>query len=150
MKIAIGFPPNIQTIRAVLPIPPHSLFTYGDTIYNPSGRTIPDDQVHHEEVHQRQQGSDPEAWWSKYLMDPKFRLSQEVEAYGNQYAFALKYISRAAADVGKEGKRLAAGKGKLVAYAKESMSRALSSEAYGSMVSFSEAESLIRRFAKTL
>jgi hypothetical protein len=28
----------------------------------------------------------PEAWWRRYIDDPKFRLEQEIEAYRAQYA----------------------------------------------------------------
>lgn len=65
------------------------LFAYGDTIYSPSGKNIPDYLITHEEVHQRQQTAigGPKIWWDKYLSDDKFMLSQEIEAYHEQYKF---------------------------------------------------------------
>lgn len=75
-----------------------TFWTYGDTIYNPGGLELPDHIIAHEETHQRQQfayeeeveggargGAD--AWWKRYLTDPRFRMEQEAEAYGKQYAF---------------------------------------------------------------
>lgn len=62
-------------------------YTYGDKIYNPAGIDLPLELVAHESVHCRQQGDDPAAWWVKYFADKAFRLSQEVEAYAEQYRF---------------------------------------------------------------
>lgn len=61
------------------------IITYGDTVYckNP----LRPDLVIHETIHCYQQEKDPKAWWDKYLEDPKFRLSQEVEAYKAQIKF---------------------------------------------------------------
>ncbi len=33
-------------------------------------------------------------WWSRYFESPEFRLSQEVEAYRNQYAYIKKNYTR--------------------------------------------------------
>lgn len=87
-----------------------TFWTYGDVIYNPGGIEIPDHIVAHEEQHMRQQAEyrmdedldmanmgalgtaeEPfqgkDAWWKQYLVDPRFRLEQEAEAYGAQYRF---------------------------------------------------------------
>ncbi len=85
-----------------------TFWTYGDTIYSPGGVNIPPDVVAHEEQHSRQQeayqgcvhksSEEPcteecqkkwgkDAWWRRYLIDPRFRLEQEAEAYGTQYRF---------------------------------------------------------------
>mgnify|MGYP001563295695 CR=1 FL=1 len=89
MKVIIGeYPPNIKKIEAVLgkdPIESGVVYTYGSTIYNPHGGYIPDDLMVHEETHMKQHGDDPAAWWDKYLVDPEFRLHEELEAYRNQY-----------------------------------------------------------------
>lgn len=72
----------------------HTFWTYGDAIYNPGGHPIPEDIVKHEEQHSRQQdayeddkGLGKDAWWRRYLSDPRFRLEQEAEAYGEQYRY---------------------------------------------------------------
>lgn len=65
-------------------------FTYGNTIYNPTGHHIADHIIRHEEVHAEQQQHDPvvaKIWWDRYIADAEFRLQQEVEAYGAQYKF---------------------------------------------------------------
>ena len=86
MKIVVDYPPNIEKIKAVVEITPLTIFTYGDTIYNPGGHSpFPPELEAHEVVHSIQQGQDPEAWWDKYLSDVNFRLSQELDAYKAQY-----------------------------------------------------------------
>lgn len=87
MKILNENPPNIDKIKAKFAIQPEDkvVFTYGDTIYNPSNGTVDAALDAHESVHMQQQGSDPEGWWDKYIEDVNFRLSQELEAYRVQY-----------------------------------------------------------------
>ena len=75
--------------------PTQILFTYGHTIYNPDAVAIPIHIIEHEKVHMRQQssiGMTPELWWEKFLSDPVFRVEQEAEAYGIQYAYIVKSI----------------------------------------------------------
>ena len=92
MKIAHELPPIYDSIiEAGMRPTAMAVYTYGDTIYNPSGRDIPPDVVHHEEVHEKQQeATGKDEWWGRYLEDPYFRISQEVEAYGAQYKFLCK------------------------------------------------------------
>jgi hypothetical protein len=75
------------------------LFTYGDTLYNPSGRAIDESFIAHEEVHAKQQTAyegGAEAWWKRYFIDTAFRLTQEAQAYARQYAYIChKYSSHA-------------------------------------------------------
>src|SRR5258708_5588964 len=90
MKIKIAPPPNIEDIRKVFPdLQKGTVFTYGDTIYAPDiySEAQIESHIHvHEDVHARQQ-QNPEEWWAKYLSDPNFRLSQELEAYGEQFRY---------------------------------------------------------------
>lgn len=84
--IKTEYPPNIKDIENRFgSIGKNVVFTYGDIIYNPSGNFIDAYLISHEETHTKQQGSDIEGWWKKYLNDDKFRLEQEAEAYHNQY-----------------------------------------------------------------
>lgn len=85
MKVVQDFPPNIEAIRKVLTPAPTAIFAYGDTIYNPSGGVLSAELRAHEEVHQRQQAGDPDAWWEKFLTDGEFRLAQELEAHRREY-----------------------------------------------------------------
>lgn len=132
MKIVKSFPPNIETIRAILEPTPDAVYAYGDTIYNPSGKELSPDIILHENIHSKQQGINPEGWWAQYLADCNFRFKEELEAYGHQYAFAQEHVRNK----------------KLLEWAKESMALALSSEAYGRLCTYGEAESKIRNYAQ--
>lgn len=91
MQIVYGkFPPNYGAITEVFNIKGKTniVFTYGDTLYVPGGSAIDIDKhlLRHEETHTRQQAAmGVEAWWDRYLADPGFRFTQELEAYRNQY-----------------------------------------------------------------
>ena len=84
----------------------------------------------HEQTHAFQQKSSrffgPEDWWSMYLTDVKFRLAQELEAYRTQYKFIKDTYNRQNR------------KGLL-----KKISKDLSSELYGKIVSKEEATDLI-------
>lgn len=99
MKIVKDYPPNFKEIDAAFGIrkTPGVVFTYGDTIYSPHHTMLPNDLVAHEEVHERQQADmgGPELWWERYLVDPQFRLDQEVEAYRTQLGYAKVHYNRA-------------------------------------------------------
>lgn len=94
MKILNEKPPMLEDILGVGMNPnlDNVIFTYGDTIYNPSGRYIPDYLIEHESVHTKQQGDDPDAWWDRYLRDPYFRLDQELDAYARQYWYTCQKV----------------------------------------------------------
>jgi hypothetical protein len=91
VNLAHSYPPNIGEIKKVFPIYPGVVYTYGDTLHAPDGGLVSLDLAAHEEVHSKQQVN-PEEWWSKYLVDPEFRTSQEVEAYRAQYQFYCKHF----------------------------------------------------------
>lgn len=81
--------------------PKHTVWTYGDTLYNPGDIYVPDHLMAHEQTHSVQQdkyfeeaadaytvtAAGKDAWWKRYLADPEFRLEQELQAYAVQYAF---------------------------------------------------------------
>ncbi len=131
MIIKETYPPNYKELNQVLgPLAPHKpVFTYGDVIYNPFGREITPDIEYHEKIHSKQQGQYPEVWYYKYLYDKKFRLEQEIEAYGFQYLYAKKHVS-----------------GKLLEWVRKNMAEALSGAAYGNLLSYGQAESKIRNY----
>ncbi len=71
------------------------MFAYGDTIY--AKDLMPADCMVHEEFHLSQQARLPggaEEWWERYFTDESFRLEQEVEAYQEQYQYAVKNYPR--------------------------------------------------------
>lgn len=98
MKIARSFPPNYEDIVVAIPAVkrnPNIIFTYGDTLYVPSGVMIPPHLHAHEVTHCVEQAKiGVDEWWSKYLVSPRFRLEQELLAYRAQYQFLLKHSPR--------------------------------------------------------
>ena len=140
MRIVEEFPPNYEAIVLVFPqiktLPQDAkpVFAYGDYIYNPFKKRIPADIIFHESIHRRQQAGNSDAWWMQYLSDEDFRLRQEVEAYGEQFAFVRKHIpnNRVRKDM------------------LFSMASALSGEIYGSLLDYNQAESIIRKYAKEI
>mgnify|MGYP001591069916 CR=1 FL=1 len=113
------------------PNPKTTLVTYGHELYNPGGVEIPDHLIVHEETHEKQQGQDPDIWWERYLKDLKFRLTQEVEAYGRQFA----YICRSTHEPRQRDKIL------------RELGRILSSPTYGNIVKQENAEKMILKKA---
>lgn len=92
MQIKIEKPPIYDAILQHGMRPHHGVvYTYGDTLYNPSNAEIAQHIIEHEEVHSKQQGEDPDTWWGRYLVDQYFRINQEAEAYGHQYKFICGY-----------------------------------------------------------
>ncbi len=132
MKIVNTLPPNYEILSLYLNPPDHAVYCYGDTIYNPSGKKLTPDIEHHESIHSKQQGDDVDGWYTKYLQDKEFRLKQEISAYGEQYNFIKEHIQNS----------------KLLKWGLEKMAEALSSEAYGNLLSYGEAESKIRNYTK--
>lgn len=91
------FPPNIREIIKKFDLHGFNpVFTYGDTLYNPTGGEISDDLMAHEETHARQQSVyGVQDWWTRYLKDDTFRMTQELEAYREQYKHACEHYPRA-------------------------------------------------------
>ena len=133
MKITTDFPPNYANIVIAIPEVQNGkpIFCYGDTIYNPHKIEITKDLEAHEEVHRRQQGNNPDLWWEKYLQDPEFRLRQELEAYGIQYASVREFVH-----------------GRLREWVLDNIATALSGALYGNLLTFAEARSKVRNYAK--
>lgn len=97
IKVVKAFPPNYDVICKHIPAVRQKktiVFTYGDTVYAPSGIDLSPDLEAHEQVHIGRQ-SNPDEWWSKYLTDVQFRLDEELAAYRVQYGYALEHYSRA-------------------------------------------------------
>lgn len=98
MKIVKAYPPNYDRICDVLPdvrLKPSIIFTYGDTVYVPSGVTLNDHLIAHEQVHvERQLAMGVDNWWEEYLANPRFRLEEELAAYRGQYSLLLEKYPR--------------------------------------------------------
>ena len=99
MKIIKSWPPNKTELAQFFPLNLSNykpIFPWGeDIIYNPHEEEIPPDVMFHEQIHAKQQIQfmSPELWWSKYIWDREFRLSQEVEAYAKQLEFVKKTLN---------------------------------------------------------
>lgn len=87
MEIVVAQPPNFEEIVRVFPFArsPGVIFTFGQTIFNPSAVQISPALRSHESVHARRQGGDPAGWWASYLDDPQFRLEEELIAHRAEY-----------------------------------------------------------------
>lgn len=88
MTVSTEYPPNISEIAKVLPGSMNYgiIFTYGDTIYNPSRINLTPELMAHEATHgcqQEEMGADD--WWSVYLVSDHFRYEQELEAHTHEY-----------------------------------------------------------------
>lgn len=67
------------------------IITYGDTVH--CRYKISNAKVAHEKTHIKQQAAyGVEAWWDRYIEDPAFRLSQEIEAYRNELNWIASHI----------------------------------------------------------
>lgn len=51
MQIKNEYPPNFTDINLHFPYKDGYVYCYGDTIYNPSGKDIPEDVIFHEVIH---------------------------------------------------------------------------------------------------
>lgn len=89
MNIINGLhPPNIGIIDAAFSVKdkPNILYCYGTDCFNPTGFDVPEHLIAHETVHSVRQGSDPDGWWHRYIVDKQFRLSEELVAHRTELA----------------------------------------------------------------
>lgn len=127
----LGKPPIWEEANKAFQLREGVVFTYGDTLYNPEAIQIPRDLMIHEETHAKQQEYNEtvaKIWWMKYIEDPEFRLSQELEAYRAQY----KYICSIIKDRNARDRNL------------RTIAKILASPMYGSIISESEALKKLR------
>lgn len=127
MRIVKGYPPIIDRIKESFTIRETTVFTWGDTVFIPSGNPLTDHVEKHEEVHEKQQAGDPAKWWDRYLADPGFRFDQELAAYRVQYKFFMK---------GKDRNKVFMFLHKIAGD--------LSGGMYGNMVTYEKAKQLIK------
>lgn len=129
-NIVADWPPNIDNIRAVLPVTERNIFAYSHTIYSPSGTKLPPELIAHEEVHFRQQDKvGVREWWNRFLIDTEFRLEQEVEAHRVEWRTYRRHNK----DRNHRASFLA------------QLSRRLASPMYGGLITAAQAQKLIRK-----
>lgn len=90
MNIVTGHPPNFDDIVAVFPdaANPNVVFTYGDSVYVPSGKPLIAPIQAHEMIHSMRQvraEGGAKTWWDKYLVDTEFRLVEELAGHCAEY-----------------------------------------------------------------
>lgn len=105
------------------------IITYEGKIYCKAG-VISNDLLIHEMTHieQQEKFGKKNSWWGKYLVDPEFRLSQELKAYQNQFGYFKATI--------KDRNRLY--------QARVMIAKQLASEMYGNIITADEAIKLIK------
>lgn len=126
-----AYPPNIEDIKKTFNIEGRKgiVFTHGQVIYNPDMYYLDDPLLFHEATHSIQQDTlGADAWWKKYLENPKFRLKQELEAYHEQY----KKYCKTQKDRNKQVQYL------------HRLAIDCSGEVYGNMINYSDARKWIR------
>lgn len=129
-EVVAAWPPNIERIRDVLPVSANNIFAFDEVIYSPSGDRLPPWLIEHEKVHfaqQRDFGVD--AWWERFLLDPMFRLEQEIPAHQVEWRVWLQCGKRT-----RNEKRVTL----------KGMAKRLSAPMYGNMVTFAAAKQVIR------
>lgn len=135
MKVIEAFPPiYAEIVRAFNVRGKPVVFCYGDVLYNPSRIKIPPELIAHETVHMLRQGDDPDSWWADYIIDPAFRLAEELPAHIAEFA-AVRRATDARSVQQAALHRIAAR---------------LSSPLYGSLVDYNEARTLIENGAEIL
>ncbi len=131
MNFSKEYPPNYEKLKARFPALEKNtrvVFTYGDTIYAPHAGQLDPNLIAHEETHYWQQVEmGAEAWWNRYLSDDLFRFEQEVQAYRAQYRHLQEHSPR---DYRRK--------------VLKQLSKDLSSEIYGNLISRARAEEFIR------
>lgn len=137
-EVIVGKPPVFDQVAQAFQVNPiNAFFTYGNKIYNPGNNMLPEYLICHEKVHMDQQNhndTDAALWWGKYLRDPEFRVNQEAEAYGTQYAYMCQHIKQWR---GRDAQ----------IHLRSELARILAGPLYNHCVSHSEAMALIKEFA---
>lgn len=137
MKISNEKPPIYDEANALFKLDElnmGTIFTYGDTLYNPSKILLTQDLIAHEEMHAHQHQHDEtvaKLWWKRFIEDPQFRVDQEIEAYGAQY----KFLCNSQRDRNKRAVIL------------HRLAGMLASPMYGNIITHSEAQRRIRESA---
>lgn len=123
-------PPIYADIVKAFPMAarPGTLFCWGEVIFNPGGRSVSPALLVHEAVHSKQQGDNIDAWWRRYLIDPVFRLDQEIPAHQAEYRHRIEHAAS------RNERRIAL----------KEIAQRLSSPLYGSLLSIAEARAWLR------
>lgn len=97
LEVVDGRPPNFAAIVAVFPraSDPGVIFAYSGRIYAPGFARLTPALHAHEQVHIDRQGTEPDRWWDKYLVDTTFRFEEELAAHRAEYqAYCQRHSGR--------------------------------------------------------
>lgn len=94
MRLVRDVPPMFDEIDAAFNIKGQAvIFAWGDKIYAPMQQgELPKALLLHEEVHGARQLATVggiEAWWRRYIAEPRFRLDEEIPAHRAELAHLL-------------------------------------------------------------
>ncbi len=92
MRLIRARPPNYDEICEAFPVKVKPiLFAYGDIIYAPQTSDISVPLLRHEEAHGKRQLQFEKisGWWTRYINDPDFRLSEELIGHIAEYRALL-------------------------------------------------------------
>lgn len=98
-EIIVAFPPLIEEIKVAFPVVNDNkgvIFSWGDKIYNPHNVPISIALHAHEFVHGSRQTSDEAAiikWWRTYLVDPEFRMHEELLGHKAELSVLLQNVA---------------------------------------------------------
>lgn len=135
MRVINAVPPLFDEIAAAFPRArnPGVIFCWGDKIYAPRQvGAIGPELIAHEAVHCERQGADIAGWWRRYIVDPQFRLEEEIPAH------AAEFKAICAAQRGK----WVSERNMRRTYAAH-VARKLAAPLYGNLISVSAAKELI-------
>src|SRR6267378_274894 len=87
LEVVDAKPPNFADIVAVFPDAnkPGVIFAYDGRVYAPGFARIRTELQFHEQIHVERQQKDSKTWWDRYLIDPTFRLEEELLAHRAEY-----------------------------------------------------------------
>lgn len=138
MRVVKAFPPHYRAINLAFGVRGKNvIFCFGDTIYNPSGVAVGRDLIAHESVHSERQKADPygvDSWWARYVVDPKFRLAEEIPAHQAEFRYWQQHQS---ADRPVPGFRSS------LDFHRVHIAKRLASPLYGGLVTMSRAMELV-------
>ena len=89
MEIVVSKPPMWEEINEAFNVEGKAvIFSWGHRIYNPQNLEISGALMAHEAVHGQRQGTEERKiaeWWKQYIIDPKFRYTEELAAHRAEY-----------------------------------------------------------------
>lgn len=134
MQIVQSYPPMINEIDAKFHVKRKYgiIYSWADTIFNPSGGAIRPELIAHEEAHgERQRKSGVEEWWCRYIDSPIFRLDEEIIAHVAEYQYLVEHAPS------RQVRRAAL----------KHVARRLAAPLYGNVTTVSQAQKILRRAA---